>query len=144
MEENKNILESVYKDANMAVYTLNTLLKNLENKDNKIKSDIEKIFEEYKKYESEAKDLLIKNDLEVKEINMLSKLSSDIGVKKEVIDDNSDASIADMLIKGVSMGSIDIDKCISVNKKADKKILEFAKDFHKFQEKTIEKLKKHL
>lgn len=144
MEENKNILESIYKDANMAVYTLNTLLKNLENKDNKIKSDIEKIFEEYKKYESEAKDLLIKNDLEVKEINMLSKLSSDIGVKKEVIDDNSDASIADMLIKGVSMGSIDIDKCISVNKKADKKILEFAKDFHKFQEKTIEKLKKHL
>lgn len=144
MEENKNILESIYKDANMAVYTLNTLLKNLENKDNKIKSDIEKIFEEYKKYESEAKDLLIKNDLEVKEINMLSKLSSDIGVKKEVIDDNSDASIADMLIKGVSMGSIDIDKCISVNKKADKKILEFAKDFHKFQEKTIDKLKKHL
>lgn len=144
MEENKNILESIYKDANMAVYTLNTLLKNLENKDNKIKSDIEKIFEEYKKYESEAKDLLIKNDLEVKEINMLFKLSSDIGVKKEVIDDNSDASIADMLIKGVSMGSIDIDKCISVNKKADKKILEFAKDFHKFQEKTIEKLKKHL
>lgn len=144
MEENKNLLESIYKDSNMAVYTLNTLLKNLEHKDNKIKSDIEKILEEYKTYEQKSKDLLITNDFEVKEINMLSKISSDIGVKKEVIDDNSDSSIADMLIKGVSMGSIEIDKCISVNKKADKKILEFAKEFHKFQEKTIEKLKKHL
>lgn len=144
MEENKNILEIIYKDAEMAVYTLDTLLKELENKDNKIKDDIKKILDEYKKYKEKSKELLLENDIEPKEIGMLAKMSSDMGVKKEVIGDNSDSSMADMLIKGVSMGSIEIDKCISANEKADKKIMGFAKDFRKFQEKTIDKLKKHL
>jgi len=68
-----------------------------------------------------------------------------MGIDKEVKNDNSDASIADMLIQGISMGSIDTEKKIkSYDKDVDKEQLSFAKDFLKFQEKAIDQLKKYL
>ena len=68
-----------------------------------------------------------------------------MGIKKEVNSDNSDSSIADMLIKGVSMGSIDMDKKINDYKEdVGKDELKFAKDFYKFQQDVITNLKKFL
>ena len=68
-----------------------------------------------------------------------------MGIKREVKKDNSDASIADMLIKGVSMGSIDMEKKISEYKDdVSDKELDYAKDFLKFQQKTIEIFKEYL
>ena len=68
-----------------------------------------------------------------------------MGIKKEVLHDNSDASIADMLIKGISMGTIDMEKKIENYKEnVDKENLKLAKDFYQFQQENIEELKKHL
>ena len=68
-----------------------------------------------------------------------------MSMKKEVIADNSDASMADMLIKGLTMGSLEMSKKIDQYEKvADNKILDLAKKMHKFQEKRIEDLKKFL
>ena len=68
-----------------------------------------------------------------------------MGIHKEVKKDNSDSSIADMLIKGISMGSIDMEKKIKdYDDEVNKDYLKIAKDFMKFQEKTIEDLKKFL
>ena len=66
-------------------------------------------------------------------------------IKKEVNNDNSDSSIADMLIKGISMGSIDMEKKIhAYDKDVNKEDLSMAKEFLKFQEKCIDKLKAYL
>ena len=76
---------------------------------------------------------------------MMAKIGSSFGIKKEVITDNSDARIADMLIKGVTMGTLDMEKKISkYSENADKKILKKAEEFLKFQQKIIEDLKKFL
>ena len=75
----------------------------------------------------------------------MTKMMANMGVSKEVKSDNSDASIADMLIKGISMGSIDMEKKIGDYKKeVEKKDLKVAKEFLKFQQKAIDKLKKFL
>ena len=67
------------------------------------------------------------------------------GIKKEVISDNSDASIADMLIKGMSMGVLDIEKKLSqYDEIANKKTIKLAEDFLEFQQESISKLKKYL
>ncbi len=72
-------------------------------------------------------------------------MGAKMGIKKEVKSDNSDAAIADMLIKGISMGSIDIEKRITNYKEVvNKKYLDFASEFLKFQQKTIEELKTFL
>ena len=68
-----------------------------------------------------------------------------MGIKKEIISDNSDASIADMLIKGMSMGILDIEKKLSqYDEIANKKSIKLAKDCLKFQQESITQLKKYL
>lgn len=145
MDEKYELIEHIYKDAYMAVYTLNKLLKNLENKDNKIKGTIEDILKKYEDFLSKTKDELTANDLPLEGESTITKLMSSMGIYKEVKNDNSDSSIADMLIKGISMGSIDMEKKIKdYSKEVNKDHLNLAKDFMKFQEKTIEDLKKFL
>ena len=68
-----------------------------------------------------------------------------MGISKEVKSDNSDSAIADLLIKGISMGSIDMEKKIEQYKdEVSNNELELAREFLKFQEKTIDKLKDYL
>ena len=68
-----------------------------------------------------------------------------MGISKEVKSDNSDSAIADLLIKEISMGSIDMEKKIKQYKdEVSYNELELAKEFLKFQEKTIDKLKDYL
>ena len=70
---------------------------------------------------------------------------STMGIKKEVKSDNSDAAIADMLIKGISMGSIEMEKKVKDYRDCvDKEQLQLAEDFLKFQQQTIERLKEYL
>lgn len=145
MNENLELLEYIYKDCNIATYTLTKLLEELNGRDNKIKIVVEDNLKEYEKFLKDSKKLLEKNDTKPKNLTTMAKIESSMGVKKEVIHDNSDSSIADMLIKGLTMGSIDINKKIDNYKgRVDKKILELAKDFVKFQEKGVEKLKPYL
>lgn len=145
MNVNNELLEYMYKDAAMASYTITELIRDLKGKDNKIFKTIEDILKEYQEFESMFKEKLLKENVELKEQGAFSKMMANMGIKKEVKSDNSDASIADMLIKGISMGSLNIDKKISQYDEAiDKDVLKLAEKFKKFQENSIEKLKEYL
>lgn len=145
MNENCELLESIYKDAAMATYTLEELLKELNGKDNKIIKPCEDILKGYERYRDETKEKLLKLDSELKEKSVMTKIGAKMGIMKEVITDNSDASIADMLIKGISMGSIDTEKKIGAYKEnVDKNNIKWAKDFYQFQQDNIKALKKFL
>ncbi len=142
MDENLELLEHIYKDSDMSCITLEKLLTELKEKDNKIKKKIEEILKDYEKYLKEAKKHLKDYNAPLEENSMMAKMGAKMGIKKEVKYDNSDASIADMLIKGISMGTIDMEKRITNYKEiVNKKYLEFAEKFLKFQQETIEQLK---
>jgi len=82
---------------------------------------------------------------EISENPPIAKFMAGMSINKEVKSDNSDSAIADMLIQGISMGSIDMTKKINAYKEeVNKSDLSMAKDFLKFQEKTIERLKEYL
>lgn len=145
MKENFELYEHIFKDAEMACYTIEELLKDIKNKDNKIKRCAEDILKEYTSYKEEAKSKLEINGQEIKETGTMSKMMAGMGIKKEVINDNSDSSMADLLIQGISMGSINTEKKIKdYDKDLDNDQLKFAKDFLKFQQKSIDELKKYL
>lgn len=145
MDENLELLEYIYKDSDMSVITLEKLLQELNDKDNKIKKKTEEILKSYEDFLSRSKKLLNKFDSPLEENSYIAKMGAKMGIKKEVKSDNSDAAIADMLIKGISMGSIDIEKRITNYKEVvNKKYLDFASEFLKFQQKTIEELKAFL
>lgn len=145
MDANLELMEHVYQDADMAILTLEELLRDLKEKDNKIKPVVEDILKGYERYLEEAKTQLLAHGEDPKDTGFMSKMGAEMGVKKEVRADNSDASIADMLIKGISMGSIDMEKKLGLYKEsANKEHLKLAKQFFKFQEDNIQALKKFL
>lgn len=145
MEEKFELLEQVYHDASMGSYTIEKLLDQLKEKDNKIKGYLEQVLKEYQQYKEEAKEILEKSNKEPDNPSLMSKIGSAMGISKEVKDDNSDSAIADMMIKGVSTGSIEIEKKLKeYEKELDKEHKNLARKYLKFQEKAINHLKEYL
>ena len=145
MDENLELLEYIYKNAEMGAFSLTTLINLLNGKENKIKKIVEEEIKGYEKYLKESKKLIEKHKYELKETGMMAKMGATMGIKKETKCDNSDAAIAHMIIEGLTMGVVDISTKINNYKgSADKKIIKLAEDFLKFQEDEIEKLKNFL
>lgn len=142
MNENMELLNFVYENAEMGVHTLNILSDTLRKKDNKIKGLIEDELKEYNNFLKESEKLLKKNKIEPKKTNLMAKLSSKMGITMETMKDNSDPAIASMVIEGLTMGIVEMQTKIENYKKlVDKKILKLSIKFLKFQEEEIEKLK---
>ena len=145
MDENLELYKHILKDTDMSVFSLTELLKDLKDKDNKITKTVEDILKGYERYLKECKKYLEEHDCKPEYEGMMAKMGAGMGIKKEVNSDNSDSSIADMLIKGVSMGSIDMEKKINDYKdEVGKDELKFAKEFYGFQQDIIVNLKKYL
>ena len=142
MNENMELLNFVYENAEMGVHTLNNLSDILRKKDNKIKGLIEDELKEYNNFLKESEKLLKKNKLGYKKTNLMSKISSKMGIAMETMKDNSDPAIASMVIEGLTMGIVEMETKIESYKKiVDNKILKLSNKFLKFQEEEIEKLK---
>ena len=142
MNENMELLNFVYENAEMGVHTLNILSDTLRKRDNKIKGLIEDELKEYNNFLKESEKLLKKNKIEPKKTNLMAKLSSKMGITMETMKDNSDPAIASIVIEGLTMGIVEMQTKIENYKKlVDKKILKLSIKFLKFQEEEIEKLK---
>lgn len=145
MNENNELLEYIYENAQMGVKSLTDLINEINGKDNKIKKIVEGELKGYENFVKESEKLLKKYKVEPKEKGMFANISSKMGIKMEMMKDNSDARVADMLTKGFTMGNIDIAKKIDrFEGDAKNDILKLAKRLLKFGEENIELLKPYL
>ncbi|MBR3229215.1 MAG: hypothetical protein IKF91_00135 [Bacilli bacterium] len=142
MNESIEMLEYIHKAANIGRISAENLLKELKEKDNKIKKTLEEINKEYEHFEKETEKILKKNKKEPKNAGIMMDIMNKMGIKKEVKSDNSDPSIASTLIEGITMGNLEIEKRLNnFEKEIDKKTQKIGKEFKQFGEKYIEKLK---
>ena len=145
MDENLEMLEYIVKNSEMGVYSFNKLIKMLSDKENKIRKVVEGILKGYENYYKESKKLIKKYTDEIKENGTMAKMSASMMMKMDVMKDNSDANIAHILTQGLTMGVVDITSKIDKFKgDADKKIINMAKDYLKFQQESIDFLKDYL
>lgn len=145
MNENSEILEYIYQNTKMGVNSLTNLINMINGKDNKIKKIVEGELKGYENFVKESEKLLKKYKVEPKEKSIMANIFSFASMKLDLLNDNSDARIADMLTKGFTMGVVDITKRIDNFKDdADSKIINLAKDLKKFSEENIELLKPYL
>ena len=145
MDENLELLEYIYQTADMGTKSLNNLLNDIKDKDNKIKKIVSEQLKGYEKYLKEAKELLKKHDTKPKGKGIMADIMSKMGIKKEIKEDNSDAAIADMLVQGFTLGNLEMQKRIdNFANKADKKIIALANNLLQFGENSIKDLKPYL
>ena len=142
MNENNELLMHIYKTSEMGVYTTKTLLGYIRNKENKIKNVLESELKEYEKFMMTSERLLEREELEPKGNSLMAKVGSDMGIMMETMKDNSDPALASMLIEGITMGVVEMEGKVKRYKSVcDRRVLEIAEDFLKFQENEVEKLK---
>ena len=145
MKKDFEIINYVYKNASMGYESTFTLLKSLAEKENKIKEVVQDILNSYEQFTKESELLLAKINEDGKKYNKMATISVDMGIKMQVNKDNSDAAIAEMLIKGLTMGQNEMEKLFSdIDKDIDKKIVDLINDFKDFQTNAIKKLEKYL
>lgn len=145
MNENNELILLLYDNTNMGVNSTKELLKLLKNKDNKIKFILEEQLQRYEYYLKIVKKLMKTNKIKSKHNKILAYVMSTSSMKMEVNNDNNDSKIANILIRGFTMGNIDIESKIkNYKKKTNKEIIKLANDIKLFGEKQIELLKEYL
>ena len=129
----------------MACKNLESLLNEIKDKDNKIKSDIEDILKKYEYYLKETKKKLKSNKVKPRKVSYFAIMGAKMKMRKDIKKDNSDSKISDILIQGLVMGVIDINKRIDNYKKdVDKDLIKLCNNLLEFQQESIDKLKIYL
>lgn len=142
MKEKNELLMHIYDVSYMGEYSTNKLLSTLKSKNNKIKSLLEDELKEYESYKKKSEKLLKKAKIEIPKTSILTKMSSNMGIMMETMKDNSDASIASMLVQGFTMGIVEMEtKINNYKEEVNKNTIKLAKKLLKFQQKEIENLK---
>ncbi len=145
MKDRNELLEYIYQTVDMGKNSLTTLLNALEDRDNKIKKTVEKQKEEYENFYKESEKLLKKNKVKPKSKGMMADMMSTMGINMNVMKDNSDSKMAEMILQGLTMGIVEMEKKIKdYEDEVDKDVLKLAKNVLKFQEKSIEEIKEYL
>ena len=146
METEYEILDYIYKNASMGYESTMTLLKTLEDKENKIKETIQDIVNSYREFIKKSELLLCKINADGKKYSLMATMSADMNIKRKMSKDNSDSAVAQMLIKGLTLGQNNMAKAFDNIKKndIDKKVLDILDDFKNFQIDSIKKLEKYV
>lgn len=145
MNENKELLVLINENTKMGVASTKELLKLIKEKDNKIKKVLEDELKKYEDLYKKCKSLMKKYKVKSEKSGLLKNLTATLAMRMEVNKDNSDSKLASILIRGFTMGNVDIEaKIKSYKKEASKDILSLAREVLEFGENEIKLLKDFL
>ena len=137
-----DFLSEIYRGAKMGVETINSLLQKVN--DNKIYDELKYQLRSYDEIANEAYNELLKRNHEPKDISTMAKLSSKMSLELNTLISNTPSHVADMLIKGNTMGVTGITKSLHSHQDADPQIQALSDRFIKLEQDNIERLMKFL
>lgn len=137
-----DFLSEIYRGAKMGIETIERLLTKVN--DNKIYDEMKYQMRTYEEIASEAYNELLKRNNEPKGISTLNKLSARMSVGINTLISNKPSHVADMLIKGNTMGVNGISESLKSHKNADPAIQGLADRFINLEKDNVERLKKFL
>ena len=140
MNDTQKLLEFIYKNAEMGRKTVDPI-KNMTESEN-FKAALERMLGDYSEICANA-DRLLKQygEEEASGLNIAEKMMTEVSLRMNTMKDRSVPHLADMLLKGASMGVTDISKKIAECKNADEKAVELANRLLKMNNDTIDEMK---
>lgn len=149
MSNQDELIIYLCENIKMGLSSTTKLIKILKNKDNKIKKVLESYIKTYEHYLKKAKELRQEYNVKTKKNKFMQKLMANTMMEEEIKRDNSDSKIANILIRGFTMGEIDLEKRIkdyvnNLDKKEKSEILDLAKELHAFNKNSVVELKDYL
>ena len=140
----KKFLDSLYKNVKMGADSIIDLMP--KTKDSGMREEMTAELEHYEKFAKQARDILFKHGDEPKEESIMTKAMTKMGIAMNTMMDTTTSHIADMMIQGATMGVTDTTKLVREyeNTSCSEDALALARDTIKYQEESIERLKKFL
>ena len=142
MGNEQYILNTVNKGLKMGMDSISTISEKVG--DENFKDDLIYQYNQYNDILNRVNNELQNfNDLP-SELPPMQKVMGYMDIQMSTINDKSNSHIAEMLIKGTNMGIIEGVKLLNQNPDADEEVKNVLNKFIKFQENTVEQLKKYL
>lgn len=142
MDTNRYILNELNKGIKMGMDSISNVSEKVQ--DDRFKLDLKYQYDEYNKILNEVNNELTHYDDFPKELNPMQKAMGWMGVEMNTLTDKSNSKIAELMIQGTNMGIIEGVKLLNQNPNAKEEVKNTLNKFVKFQENTVEQLKKYL
>ncbi|MEG1015749.1 MAG: hypothetical protein RSD96_01685 [Bacilli bacterium] len=140
MNDYKEFLLFLDNNIFMGKSTIKEVLLSIKNKQNKIKTLIESELEYFESLSKKLEKILKKEKINTQN-NILTNKMVSTNIKISIMKDNSDSKIADMLIKGYTMGILDLTrKTNNYKDEVNHSIYKVANDLLSFEKRCIKEL----
>lgn len=143
MSKNTELLQFVHKNAEMGCGTIPKVLEMVEEPE--LRRTLNRQLEEYSQIAGEAEQAIRLRGGTPQNPGQLSEAMSDLALKAKTMTNQSASHIAEMMIKGSTMGTVQMTKRIhDLKDKGDQEAVELAERLLKTEENNIQQLKSFL
>ncbi len=144
MNANIEMLNYIYKNAQMGQNSINHLLEIIEN-DSKFRNLLENQFKEYKNIFDTAEEALSKLGYEAKGTSAIQKFETYMMIDIKTLNNKTPDHVAEMLIQGSTMGIIQITRRLKDYKGSiDKNVQSLAEKLLATEQHNVEECRKFL
>ncbi|MBD9060876.1 MAG: hypothetical protein EGR45_02475 [Ruminococcaceae bacterium] len=119
-DQSAEILGSVYRNAEMAYEASGDVLKRCPNR--KLASEITAQRERYREVAAQTRSELVRRGAVPKDYPPYAKMMSRMGIAMRTANDRSSSNIASLMIRGTTMGIIDMQHAVNRSHQAEGKI----------------------
>ena len=140
----EKLAEELHKNLNMGCDAYLDMLPRVE--DNRLKTDITAAMCYYEKLIGKIKQYLLDHGANPEERGMMAKMASKAGILMNTAMDNTNSHITEMLIEGATMSITTAEKLANhaEGKPECADLVEYCRDWAKFEQNHIDALKKYL
>ena len=140
--QSAEILNSVYRNAEMAYESSGDVLRRCRN--THLYNEIATQRERYKNVAAQARAELTRRGSRPKPAPAYSKMMAKMGIAMKTATSQSSTRIADLMIRGTTMGIIDMQHALNRSRAAEQGIRDDATDLLKREQEYCESLKRYL
>ncbi len=137
-----NLLNEIYKTCQMSISAIDKLDNLSPNRE--LNNELVAEKSKYASFSDNTKTLLDILGETPKEPSVISKTAADAGIVAKTIFQKDPSHIADLMIKGTTMGVVDLTKALDGFGNQDQAVGELAGDVLNYQEQCIDRLKSYL
>jgi hypothetical protein len=141
-DQSAEILGSVYRNAEMAYEASGDVLKRCPNR--KLASEITAQRERYREVAAQTRSELVRRGAVPKDYPPYAKMMSRMGIAMRTANDRSSSNIASLMIRGTTMGIIDMQHAVNRSHQAEGKIRADAQQLLRREQDFCEHLKDYL
>lgn len=141
---NAQMLDKMYKNVKMGSDSMINIMSRV--KDDGLKQELTDQLDTYESYGKKVSKMIYDMGGQPKEENIITKVSSKIGMAMNTMTDSTTSHLAQMVIEGATMGMTDMTKIVREyeNRGCGEAPLKLAREIATFEDNSIDRLKKFL